>query len=107
MLEVSLFKVALIAPAILAMLIAPIFVIDFSRQLWIPLPDPSAESESRNSYERISSEAVLYAQPRLLDEALRAVEPGKPGIVELFYVGFAALWPRAAQRCSGQFDPFA
>lgn len=89
-LEAPAFKAAYIAPAVLATLILPIFFLDFSQQIWTPQNDLSTEDSAyATRYERVSSEAVLYAQPRLLDEALGAVQPGTPGIVELFYVGFA------------------
>ena len=90
LLEVPALRATYIAPVVLATLIAPVFVLDFSQHLWVPLKDRNAEnSEYGTHYQRVGSEAVLYAQPRLLDEALRAIEPGKPGVVELFYVGFA------------------
>jgi hypothetical protein len=90
LLEVPALKAAYIAPTVLTTLMLPILFQDFSTQLWVPLKDRNAEESDYGArYQRVGSEAVLYAQPRLLDEALRAIEPGKPGVVELFYVGFA------------------
>ena len=90
LLEVPALKAAYIAPAVLTTLMLPILFQDLSTQLWVPLDHRNHEdSDYRSRYESAGGEAVLYAQPRLLDEALRAIEPGKPGVVELFYVGFA------------------
>ena len=38
----------------------------------------------------IVDEAVLYGQPRLLADKLRAITPGKPGVPEIFFLGVAA-----------------
>lgn len=35
-----------------------------------------------------SAEQVMYAQPRLLEEALRRIRPGAPGVPELFVLAF-------------------
>jgi hypothetical protein len=87
MLDVPALRAAYIGPAVLAALILPPFFDNVSNQLWVP--KSATATDYRTQYERVGSEAVLYSQPRLLDEALRAVEAGKPGVVELFYVGFA------------------
>lgn len=90
MLAASATKAAYIVPSVLATLVLPLFALNHSFQLWTPLEDRNgASADYRAQYERAGSEAVLYAQARLLDEALGVVQPGKAGTVELFYVGFA------------------
>jgi len=37
----------------------------------------------------VIDEEVLYGQPRLLDEHLARIEPGKPGVPEIFFLGVA------------------
>jgi hypothetical protein len=40
--------------------------------------------------ERIDVEATYYAQPNLLAQSLFALSPQRPGVVDLYFVGFAA-----------------
>jgi hypothetical protein len=69
-----------------ALLTAPAWMLDHANEpLWIARP-ASGEAER---WEAPATEAVLYEQPRLLDEALAAVPAGIPGRPELFYIGFA------------------
>lgn len=52
-------------------------------RLWLP-PYDEENSASMRNWERATKEAVLYAQPALLEESLTAVRKGKPGVPELY-----------------------
>lgn len=50
----------------------------------------SAPVEARDTrYPNPASEEVLAAQPQLLDDALRDLEDQRPGVTDLYFVGFA------------------
>jgi hypothetical protein len=57
------------------------------------LPDQDIFYAARDSeparLARIDAEDVLYRQPRLLDEATAGLSPERPGIADLYFVGFA------------------
>jgi Peptidase C13 family len=53
-----------------------------------------AQREDRGNAWSIVSEQALVRQPQLLAESLRDLEPQRPGIVDLYFVGFA---PYASQ----------
>jgi hypothetical protein len=52
--------------------------------LWME-PYDDAEREARASP---ASEEALYQQPRILARALEAIAPGRPGLIDLYYLGF-------------------
>jgi len=51
-------------------------------QVSTPAPTPDADTFTVD-------EDVFYGQPRLLAERLADIEPGKPGVPEIFFLGFA------------------
>jgi hypothetical protein len=57
--------------------------------LWIPAPDPGADA----SHWTLADEKGYYAQPDVLAGALGALEPGRPGIPDLYLVA-AGLYAR-------------
>lgn len=52
--------------------------------LWMK-PYDDAEREARASP---ASEEALYQQPRVLARTLEAIAPGRPGLIDLYYLGF-------------------
>lgn len=74
--------------AVLGLLIAPQWLFKDNSSLWIPHYDETAaaaESDAaRARYAAVTHEAMLYTQPALLDDALAAIAPGRPGVPELF-----------------------
>lgn len=75
--------------AVIYLLIAPSLLINDSRTLWIGGDDGDEAAASRERWQAATREEVLYAQPRLLEEALARVKAGKPGVPELFFLGVA------------------
>jgi hypothetical protein len=62
----------------------PPWIVDQDVPLWVVRRDEAAEAAARARWQRTTGEAMLYAQPRLLQEALARVKPGRPGVPELF-----------------------
>jgi hypothetical protein len=56
------------------------------RTLWMTPYDESAMQE-RMQYMAAASEDAIYQQPKLLARALDAIEPGRKGVIDLYYVG--------------------
>jgi hypothetical protein len=76
---------------------------------WAPPRLPAsarAAQTARASRPEVDTEQTYYAQPRLLDEALAALKPGRRGVTDLYFLGFAGTATqdvflkeaRAAQR---------
>jgi hypothetical protein len=57
-------------------------------EVWQAAPEPAEEGPS------LADERLFFRQGELLAQALGAVQPGKPGVPELYFVGFA---PDASQ----------
>ncbi|HEU0200091.1 MAG TPA: C13 family peptidase [Burkholderiaceae bacterium] len=79
----------LVAAFMLVSLAIPTVFMTDSPPLWVAADETTADPEPTESSMAAASEAVLYAQPRLLDDALSRVESGRPGVVDLYYIGFA------------------
>lgn len=69
---------------IAAVVLPPFFV--WTGDFWYPRMD-----ESRNSsYARINQEHLYYAQPGLVEAATRKLAPGRPGVTDVYFVGFGS-----------------
>ena len=68
----------------------PLATLHRDRTFWHALPDPG-EAEARKARLAVAREEVLYAQPRILERDLAAIQPGKPGRVDVFFVGVAGF----------------
>lgn len=55
------------------------------RTLWMKPYDEDAMQ--RSQYMAAASEDAIYQQPRVLARALAAIEPGRMGVIDLYYVG--------------------
>lgn len=64
----------------------PAFVFP-DQSLWF---SESTDQEAPDAYANIDAEAAFYRQPTLLEQALQSVEPGRPGVPDLYFVGFAS-----------------
>lgn len=87
----------------------PPFIFDQKESLWVARHDEAAEAAARARWQSTTSEAVLYAQPRLLQEALERVKPGRPGVPELFLLavggyGGQDVFLREVQAVQGLFQ---
>jgi len=56
------------------------------RTLWTKPYDESA-AQAQKQYMVAATEDAIYQQPRLLAQALAAIEPGRDGLIDLYYVG--------------------
>ncbi|MGZ8218934.1 C13 family peptidase [Methylomagnum sp.] len=56
------------------------------QELFYPAPD---ETEQTAQPPRLDGEELFYRQARLLDEAVKPLAAGRPGITDLYFVGFA------------------
>ena len=90
------------------LLLLPSFLIGGQGHLWTK-DYASDEASSNRRWEAATREAVLYAQPRLLEEALARVKAGKPGVPELYFLGVAGygeqdVFQREVTAVAQQFD---
>ena len=51
-------------------------------EVWNPAPEEQAP-------DRLTEEKLFHLQGRLIESALDAIEPGRPGVAETYFVGFA------------------
>ena len=91
------------------LLLLPSFLIGDQGHLWVKNYSGDETADSRRRWQAATREAVLYAQPRLLDAALARVEAGKPGVAELFFLGVAGygeqdVFQREVTAVARQFD---
>lgn len=70
--------------AVLFLIGLPPWLIDEPEPLWVERRDPTVDVDTRARWQRTANESVLYAQPRLLQDALERVQPGRPGVAEFF-----------------------
>lgn len=57
-------------------------------ELWTAPYDEAAEENSRR-YKSLALEDTFYLQPKLLEQQLAGLKPGRKGIVDLYFVGAA------------------
>ena len=53
---------------------------------WVASP---ADQDAGGNRPAVASEETLYSQSRILDESLGRLKPGRPGVIDLYFVGFA------------------
>jgi hypothetical protein len=71
-----------------------VFMLVVALPLWyIPRGTPwvarQTDDDGGNRRLTVVSEESLYSQPRILEETLESLKPGRPGVIDLYFVGFA------------------
>ena len=75
--------------ALSLLVIYPLTAISRERSLWLPVSSTEDEdAEDPASYARLD-EDTLYQQRELLERELTAVTPGRPGVIDVFFIGVA------------------
>lgn len=60
-----------------------------NQQLWLEGADQHAAASEAPDYQPIDVERTFYAQQAMVGEALDSLEPGRPGVTDLYFLGFA------------------
>lgn len=71
-----------LASYIVAVILPPFFV--WTGDYWYP----RLEERPSPAYANINQERLYYAQPGLVEAATRKLAPGRPGVTDLYFVGF-------------------
>lgn len=71
------------------LMVVPQFFMDNDRWLWMPAYSKEGSGQPAKDYLAPVREDNLYRQPQLLADALARLKPGRPGEVELYFVGAA------------------
>ncbi|HWU84045.1 MAG TPA: C13 family peptidase [Rhodocyclaceae bacterium] len=66
----------------------------YRESLWNAPYDPDESAAYTRRYNLLVSEDNFYRQPQLLDKALDALQPQRPGVVDLYFVGMAGWAPQ-------------
>lgn len=72
----------------MAVLAAPALALYRYDSLWVPHEDES-DRAARDQYLAAAGEQALYHQPELLEREIAAIQPGRAGTVDLYFVGAA------------------
>ena len=75
--------------ALSLLIIYPLTGIDRERDLWLPAPGAEDEDMEEPAHSAGLDEDILYQQRDLLDRELAAVVPGRPGVIDVFFIGVA------------------
>ena len=75
---------AAVSLAVTAFLLVPLWSIE-RQELWRESGDRDSDSE----YSQVADEQFIYDQPAMLERDLAALLPGRKGIIDLYFVGFA------------------
>lgn len=65
-----------------------IFALTLPPQIWLPQPGLWVAAEEDGATPSIAREEVFHAQPVLLEQQLKNLLPQRPGVVDLYFVGF-------------------
>ena len=93
-----------------ALVVAPAFLLP-TVPLWTSLGPPAVASDeaSETDYRPVDVEATYYSQARLLDDAVKTLHRHRPGVADLYFVGFGGyahqdVFLREVQSVHGMFD---
>ena len=93
-----------------ALVVAPAFLLP-TVPLWTSLGPPAVASDEDSSadYRPVDVEAAYYRQARLLDDAVKTLHRHRPGVADLYFVGFGGyahqdVFLREVQSVHGLFD---
>jgi peptidase C13-like protein/YcxB-like protein len=71
----------------------PLGVVYREDTLWYPAFDENPAAEF-GRFAALRNEDVFYLQPRLLEQQLAALQHGRPGVVDLYFIGVAGYAPQ-------------
>jgi len=75
--------------ALALIIVCPLTGVSRERALWLPASSADEEDAQESADSARLDEGTLYRQRELLDRELAAVAPGRPGLIDLFFVGVA------------------
>lgn len=64
----------------------PLFSGNWEMEFWYA----QQEQDDNDAYRKLDAESLLYAQPRMVSEALQGLVPQRPGMADLYFVSFGA-----------------
>jgi hypothetical protein len=68
----------------------PLTIVDRHPTLWWAPRDEEAASSRQHKLTALANEDVFYLQPKLLEQQLAALKPGRRGVIDLYFIGLAA-----------------
>jgi hypothetical protein len=85
---------ALVATATVLMLLLGLpFITDGNQWMWVAQSEPEDTAPRRDYFAAVREDA-FYHQPQLLADALAELKPGRPGQVDVYFVGAAGYAPQ-------------
>jgi hypothetical protein len=84
--ERGLRRLGVVASALI-LLALPLGALYRDRTLWHP--PYNEEAQARGSRVGVADEEAFYEQPRVLERELNAVQPGRKGVIDVFFIGVA------------------
>ena len=69
--------------------VMPVWYLAGSTTFWYP-GDSDDETDSYAAYRNLNAERLLFSQPAMLDQALQALEPGRDGVTDAYFIGVGA-----------------
>jgi len=90
-----------VGPVETSVAVVLLFAVAVLPGFWLPQSDYWYSTEldmDEPAPERLSAEDVFYAQPSLLQQALDGLRAERPGVVDLYHIGFASYAHQAVFR---------
>ncbi len=78
----------MIVPVFLLVWVVPLTVGEWNDEFWYPTYP--ATPDVRADYRRMDAEALLYAQPKMVEKALDELQPQRRGVSDLYFVSFGS-----------------
>lgn len=75
-------------PLVVVVWLLPLHYGGWDNSFWLPNYPPRADRYA--PYRNMDAEALLYAQPRMVGEALQQLAPQRPGVSDLYFVSFGS-----------------
>lgn len=79
---------------VLSLLSASEMFLESNQSLWSARVDPEESAAYARRYGLLANEDNFYRQPQLLDKALAALQPQRPGVTDLYFVAMAGWAPQ-------------
>ncbi|HRE16139.1 MAG TPA: C13 family peptidase, partial [Rhodocyclaceae bacterium] len=97
--------------AVIGLFVAPLFLTSQQSQLWTEdyRRDDDESAAMRERWQAPVREAAIYAQPGLLADAIEQLQPGQPGVPEVFLLALAGhgsqdVFKREVEAVQTQFE---